>query len=747
MIRQNINLGLHTYICDLYKAEDDLKRSVQREFVMLRRYDITDDIVYDTDIYFVEKSIINDVVSNLEDNTKIVWPIPGNVGTEFNANYTEYNSNFSEYTFKKDGDDLHKLYREFTNTDGDKVEFREAEILCDKIRIYHPQTKVDLDYVIYIDNYINDIHFHYYCQKVSNLETYTEDEFRYGTNIYSEFVEFYIPNIEDIISKDVFFKEDMNTLSISDSEFVNQYKNLITEINITHDQITAYEKTKDVTSVNPIPVYTDDNGIKWHLSEFEQTEDDKKYNIVHKPVYHAIIRSRAFEDLVANDPDYYGLTTGYESVISNVYYEDLLNKEGWEPIIKQVILNSTKAKISESNEDTYPNMPTYHEVDETKNTNTVLASSHLLTVPFMIKKISDTEGYEKIYLPEVQKTIENNYLTYPICLTLFPYSNVNENGKYELNDDYPKNSDIFMEELRFTLGSRLNFVNDTISIINEFNYPNKSIYKTFKEAYEHYNNISFSEYSGIVDYNEEEDEEIEVKQCAFHITIASDTKFKQVIYSTYFEANEADDFSFSLNNIFDSWKNMPEFLICKVKFVDRYLGTVINGNNVVITKEYYKYCVNEINHPRIHQIVHRQINYNIDGKIEKDTDMNLKDINFIDKINCIVTKPGDSQTIYNVNNKPKIIYKPIFYRVQDLQNIYLHSGMSQNVGINLADYMTKVETFKLVIDGNTFVEIARNDIFTIFKIDTTTFSNTSGTYHILNEEDEYISSGNWAINE
>ena len=73
--------------------------------------------------------------------------------------------------------------------------------------------------------------------------------------------------------------------------------------------------------------------------------------------------------------------------------------------------------------------------------------------------------------------------------------------------------------------------------------------------------------------------------------------------------------------------------------------------------------------------------------------------------------------------------------------------MSQNVGINLADDMTKVETFKLVIDGNTFVEIARNDIFTIFKIDTTTFSNISGTYHILNEEDEYISSGNWAINE
>lgn len=744
MLRQTINISNHTYICDLYKADEDLRKSVQREFVMLRRYDITDDIVYDTDIYFIEKSIINDVVSNLNDKTKIVWPVPGSKGTGFNSNYEEYNSDFSEYTLKKDGADLHKLYKAIDNYDGE-VEFQEALILCDKIRIYHPQTKIDLDYVIYVDNYINDIHFHYYCQKVSNLECLAETEFRYGMNIYSEFVEFYIPNIEDIISKEVFFKEDMNTLSIHDSEFVNQYKDLITEINITHDQIVAYESQQPVNTTNPVDSYIDDNGITWHLVILENTEDDIKYGIEHKPFYHAIIKSRKFEELTQTDPDYYNINTGYESTISDVYYEDLVDNTDWTPIVKQIVLNSTKAKIYETDNISYPNIPTYKEVDNTEIENTVLASSHLLTIPFLIKKTSDNTTYEKVYLPEVQKTIENNYLTYPVCLTLFPYSEINENGKYVLHEDYPANSDVFMEELRFTLSSSLNFNNDKISVVNIFNYPHKSIYKTFKEAYEHYNNISFSEYSGIVDYNEEDDEEVEVKQCAFHITIASDPLFKQEIYSTYFEVNEADDFSFSLDGIFDSWKNLPEFLICRVKFVDRYLGTVIYGNNVVITKDYYKYCVNDIGHPRIHQIVHRQLNYNTNYKIEKDSDMNLKDINFIDKINCIVTKTGESQTIYNVNNKPKIVYKPIFYKVQDLQNIYLHSGMTQNVGINLADYMTKVETFKLLIDSNTFVEVARNDIFTIFKIDTTVFSSQSGTYHILNEEDEYISSGKWTL--
>lgn len=121
---------------------------------------------------------------------------------------------------------------------------------------------------------------------------------------------------------------------------------------------------------------------------------------------------------------------------------------------------------------------------------------------------------------------------------------------------------------------------------------------------------------------------------------------------------------------------------------------------------------------------------------------------FVDKINCSVVKKGESTTVYNTNAKPKIVYKPVFYRTQDLQNIALRSGMLQNIGINLADYMTKVSTFKLRIDGKSITEYARNDIFVIFKVDTTTFSdNSEGTYHILNEEGEYISSGNWKIKE
>lgn len=737
------------FICDLYKAVDDLHSSIQREFVMLRRYDIADDIVYDTDIYFVEKSIINEVVADLKDNTKIVYPIPGSKGTGFNANYEEYNSDFSEYTFCKNGADLHKIYRKSEKKDDkDVIEYVEAKILCDKVRIYHPQTKVNLNYVIYMDNYINDIHFHYYCQRIDNLECLSETEFRYGTNIYSEFVEFYIPNIEDVISKETFFKEDMNSISINDSKDVDDYKDLISEINVTHDAIVAYESFKPVEDTNPVEYYDDIYGVTWHLVVPDQSEDDKKFNIVHPSYYHAVVRCKKFEELKNTDEDYKDVDTGYEHIITDLYYENLPDKTNWEPVYKVVIITSTKATILESDNTTksYPNISSYHEVDIEENRDTVLASTHLFTIPFLVKNDSIENTHEKIYLPEVKKTIENNYLTYPICLTIFPYSEIDSNGKYLLDESYSANSDVFMEELRFTLSSKLNFSNDIISIVNVFNYPNKNMYKTFKSAYEHYNNVSFSEYEGIIDVNED-DEEIEVKQCAFHIEIASDPLFKQIVYSTYFEGNEADDFAFYLNDIFDSWSNLPELLICRVKFVDKYLGTVIPGNNVIITKEWYKYCVNNIGHPRMHQLVHRQLMYDKIGKIERDNDMNLKEINFIDKINCIVTKTGDTQTIYNVNNKPKIVYKPIFYRVQDLQNIYLHSGMVQNIGVNLADYMTKVETFKIVIDNNTFVETARNDIFTIFRIDTTVFSSTSGTYHILNEEDEYISSGNWTISD
>jgi hypothetical protein len=59
--------------------------------------------------------------------------------------------------------------------------------------------------------------------------------------------------------------------------------------------------------------------------------------------------------------------------------------------------------------------------------------------------------------------------------------------------------------------------------------------------------------------------------------------------------------------------------------------------------------------------------------------------------------------------------------------------------------MTKVETFKLIIDGIEFIETGRNDIYVIFEINSAILTTSDGIYNITNQDDEYISSGNWIL--
>ena len=118
----------------------------------------------------------------------------------------------------------------------------------------------------------------------------------------------------------------------------------------------------------------------------------------------------------------------------------------------------------------------------------------------------------------------------------------------------------------------------------------------------------------------------------------------------------------------------------------------------------------------------------------------------IDKINCIVEKNIiNDNSVINTKASPRVIYKPIFYRAYELQKIYLKQGLIQNIGINLADYMNKVESFKLSIEGIQISEFARNEVYVIFKVDTTLLKALTGQYHILDNTGEYISSGDYEI--
>ena len=75
----------------------------------------------------------------------------------------------------------------------------------------------------------------------------------------------------------------------------------------------------------------------------------------------------------------------------------------------------------------------------------------------------------------------------------------------------------------------------------------------------------------------------------------------------------------------------------------------------------------------------------------------------------------------------------------------IKSNVKQNVGINLGEYMSKVETFKLTLDDSEYIEYGRNDIFVIFNINAKNITSSSGKYVITNENDDFISDGNWSL--
>jgi hypothetical protein len=265
--------------------------------------------------------------------------------------------------------------------------------------------------------------------------------------------------------------------------------------------------------------------------------------------------------------------------------------------------------------------------------------------------------------------------------------------------------------------------------------------------------------------------------------MATDIGFKHIIYDRNIRINfnDIDDFSFKLNGIFKGWNEKPEQLLCKIKFYDRLLGIELTSNLVIITKEWFKYLINDNNY--VHRLsdlsfINKEgkdinmevVNLNLHDDIDKlnalkreliesqrakvdeiiedlQNEINTKKVNFINNVKCIINKKSSGEVdLTKQSYNQKIIFKPIFYKVKDLQNISLRANISQNIGINLSDYLSKIGTFKIVIENTEYVEVGRNNIFVIFNINTNNISEQSGTYNLIDNNGNYISSGNWSIN-
>ena len=686
MIRHTLNISGYTYVADLYDANVDMVNEQHTKyFIMLREFTLINNVVCDNDIYFIDSEIFNEYINDIrnskdEVSDKIVFPIPNSKSTGYSQHYMDYNSSYMTESLYRDNEDGFDIYRLYKIKNG---KLSERAIKCNRLRIYHPHIKKNIKAVVEVENYINNIHFHYICTRLENHKTNSDTEFRIENNIYSEYIDLWIPSINDLFKVDeygnyiTYYKEDLNIVaSTKNSEFINK-------ILYNAKNITNYNFTSDIQLV-PL-------------------------NLLIQP---------------------------------------------------------------------------FRIVEE-------------------VNPMTNEKQFVKLYIKQ-QVSIVNNYLTYPINITIFPYSKVDEmTNLYIIDDSLSPVAESFITECKFRLAAKMGFSNGKIAIINNFIYPNMDFYinnysnnqltSPVLEAYKYYNNINPNDYSILVsekykalyedidnktklsDYDKEtvikvanrgfsSDDEIlkewkrmqheliekefeeeydtSLNFIGFNVKIGTDINMKNIIFNNNItlKLEELDDFCFNLDGIFESWNQMPEHLIVQSRFIDRILGVEIPSNFIIITKEWFKYMINDCGLWRLSKLTY-------DNDNMKEIELKQDNINFINNINCIINKEDSSSKINGkVNNhNSKLVYRPIFYRTQELQNIKFRMNVTQNIGINLSQYMTKVETFKIVIENTEYVEVGRNDIYVIFSIPASKLNTNSGTYDIVNQDDEYISSGNWKI--
>ena len=714
MTRNIINIGPYRYLIEHYDANTDLKNNQYiAEFVMLRNYTIMNNIIYDNDIYIIEKKHMNDYINEIKNglpSNSIVFPITDTNTNNYSNDYMRFNNSFDKdslYNSFNDstiGDDIYELKDIVENKYTGKKQLVNKMIKCNKIRIYHPLNKSNINAIIDINNIINNIKFHYLCRPYNNYYTHSETEIKINNEIYSEYIELYYPNLEDL------FK-------INNDGTYNVY--YIENFNIV-------ASTRNEKFINSI--MSNSNDIE-HSEYISEDSSDSNLQIV--PINLLIQPYRIVEEYSAG---------------SEFNYND--------------------------------------------------------------NAADDEKIFVKLYLKN-NISIENNYLSYPINIILYPYKDIDINNSiYLLDSDLSLSSISLLNENKFNIMARLGFSDGIISVISMFNYPNKSyFYQLYKndmttspmlEAYKYYNNVNDSNYTLFINKNiQKEIEEIEsvdsisdemiqtVKEVAnvnyvdknemlkvwkeimkntiieeyeedfgtpgnflgYKIDIATDFAFKHIIYTNNIRVNfhDIDDFAFKLNGIFDKWEQKPEKLIVKTAFYDRIIGVEIISNLVIINKEWFKYLINNKNIYRLTVMSNNNAKKGLIDDNMKVIDLKDGNINFINKINCFVNKTENGNNISNINKNQKIILKPIFYKVKDLQNITLRSTLPQNIGINLSEYMSKVESFKIIISNTEFVESGRNDIFVIFNIDPSKLDGRYGKYDITNEDGTYLSSGNWNI--
>ena len=751
MTRNIVNIGQYKYLVEYFDSNfDNLDNQYYAEFVMLRNFTIMNNIIYDNDIYIIERKYFDEYINELRNNGKdfgniLAFPITNlkvnsysNSYKKFNDIFNIFNDNLNEALFSIDSDNnvsyssnVYKLYNIVSETNNDlsvSKKLKAALVKCNKIKVYHPLIKKQMDMIVDICNYINGINFHYLCKPINTYSSKTETEIKVENETYSEYFEIYFPNVDELFKIDedgnyaIYYKEDFNIVASTQNEkFINSIMSNSEDI----------EHSEDIEGSQIVPL----NLLIQPYRIIEEYSADSEFN---------------YNDTVADDEKIFvklylkNTVSNYSSNISIIFY----------PYYD--IDNTTNIYLTEGGNSGYVH---FNSANQFKLMSRTGFSDGVISIVTLFDYPNKSYFYSKY---------KNDSHTSPIKEAYKYFNNV---------DDHYYN--LFINE---EIQQELNEINNVNSISEEMIQTVKEVANYNNESKEEMLNVWKRIMKDTILKEYEEDFQTPANFLGFKIQIATDLGFNHIIFNKNIRINfnELDDFSFKLNGIFTSWSQKPEQLLCKINFYDRLLGIELTSNLVIITKEWFKYLINDTNrvfrltdlssiNKNQDEIDMNVINLSLTNEIEKlnelkaeltedqqtkvdeiiedlRNDINTKKVNFINSIKCIVNKKSnDKINTERLNYNQKIIFKPIFYKVKDLQNITLRPNINQKIGINLSDYLSKINTFKIVIENKEYVEIGRNNIFVIFEIDSNNLVNQSGSYNLIDSQGNYISSGNWNI--
>ena len=179
--------------------------------------------------------------------------------------------------------------------------------------------------------------------------------------------------------------------------------------------------------------------------------------------------------------------------------------------------------------------------------------------------------------------------------------------------------------------------------------------------------------------------------------------------------------------VFESWDTFEEgwFIAGSLNVYSSEGEEILSvvSNQIPLTQEVFKYFVATASTNKVIDASDMEIiNYSVINKIE----------------NKIVN-------IERQENSKSNIIQPVFFKVKDTEKLTIHPVVTENICINLDDYKSKVDIFRLQIEGAIFDQIGVNQYGVLFKIIGSALPNKikEGTYYVLNENSELVTTGKY----